>query len=141
MNPWWNLPFAVLALLALWCRVGAPRRMVDAVAALLRYFGVEPESPRHGAADFFGVAGVSGLGFVAWGGQLAAVDALPGHWLLIDAILSALGLGLVGAWMLARFGGDEVEAPHRVSREMMMMEVDELPRRSGGADVPGDRSI
>jgi hypothetical protein len=69
------------------------------------------------------------------------VDALPGHWLLIDAILSALGLGLVGAWMLARFGGDEVEAPHRVSREMMMMEVDELPRRSGGADVPGDRSI
>lgn len=141
MNPWWNLPFAVLALLALWCRVGAPRRMVDTVAALLRYFGVDPESPRHAAADFLGIAGVSGLLFVAWGDQLAAVDALPGHWLLIDAVLTALGLGLCGAWLLSRTGGDEAEAPRRVSREMMMMEVDELPRRSGGADVPGDRPI
>lgn len=141
MNPWWNLPFAVLALLALWCRIGAPRRMVDAVAALLRYFGVDPDSPRHAAGDFFGIAGVSGLLFVAWGDRLAAVNTLPAHWLLIDAFLSALGVGLVGAWLLSRFGREQGERPERVSREMMMMEVDELPHRPGGADVPRDRPI
>ena len=138
MNPWWNLPFAVLALLALWCRIGAPQRAIDAVAAPLGYFGVDPASPRHAAADFFGVAGVSGLLFVAWGHEIAALAAMPGSWLLIDAVLSALGLGLLGAWLLSRFGPED-EAPERVSREMMMMEVDDLPRRTGDASAQGNR--
>ena len=132
MSLWWNLPFAFLAVLALWCRIGAPERLVDRVTALLGYFGVDEESPRQTSADFFGIAGVSGLLFVAWGGELAA---LPDVLLLIDAVLSALGLGLVGAWLLSRLGGEGAAAiaqTERISREMTMMEVEELPQRTGG---------
>jgi hypothetical protein len=131
MSLWWNLPFAVLVLLALWCRVGASSRAVDAVAALLAFFGVDDESPRQAAADFFGIAGGSGLLFVGWSDQLAL--AIPAAWLFIDAVLSALGLGLLGAWLLARLGKTDWDEPQpqRNSREMTMIEVDELPRRPG----------
>jgi hypothetical protein len=133
MNLWWNLPFAVLALLALWCRVAAPVRAVDAVAGLLAFFGVDDESPRQAAADFFGIAGVSGLLFVGWGDEIAGLTAIEDAWLLVDAVLTALGLGLVGAWLLARLDpGDGAEPqPQRISREMTMIEVDDLPTRPG----------
>jgi hypothetical protein len=133
MSPWWNLPFAVLALLALWCRVAASQRAVDAVAGLLAFFGVDDESPRQAAADFFGIAGVSGLLFVGWGDELAGLAAIQDAWLLVDAVLTALGLGLLGAWLLARLDpGDGAELqPQRISREMTMIEVDDLPQRPG----------
>jgi hypothetical protein len=135
MNPWWNLPFAVMAALALWFRVAAPPRAVEAVTGLLGFFGVGAGAPRQRAADFFGIAGVSGLLFVAWSDELAAQ---PDAWMLVDAVLTALGLGLVGAWVLSHLGREEAggaDGPARTSREMTMMdaiEVDDLPRRSGG---------
>ena len=136
MNPWWNLPFAVLALLALWCRVGAPERLIAAVGAVLGFFGVSRTgaSDRQSAADLFGIAGMSGLLFVAWGDRIAIV---PDAWLLVDAVATSLGLGLVGAWILARLGPDHGDpgqiARETTSREMTMMEVEELPSRP----IPG----
>jgi hypothetical protein len=141
MNPWWNLPFAVMAALALWCRVGAPQRVVEMVARLLGYFGVNGDAPRQRAADFFGITGMSGLLFVAWSDELAA---LPDAWLLVDALLTALGLGLLGAWLLSHLGREEAgdDGPERTSRQesrtMTMMdaiEVEDRPRRTGGDSV------
>jgi hypothetical protein len=154
MNPWWNLPFAVLVLLALWCRLGSPGRLVGAIGAVLGFFGAGARQPSVAAADLFGIAGVSGLVFVGWMDELA----VPADtWLLVDAVLTSIGLGLAGAWLLARFGHDPddgvpvVERDRdraaaaeagRNSREVTMMEVDELPRRSplgggGGGSVGG----
>jgi hypothetical protein len=145
MNPWWNLPFAILAALAVWCRAAAPQRAVDAMAGLLGFFGVDRSAPRQSAADFFGIAGIGGLLFVAWGGELAVMPALPGPWLLVDAVACALGLGLVGAWFLSRAGRPEEAASgaeadgetERISRQMTMIAVDELPRRTGGGPARG----
>jgi hypothetical protein len=80
---------------------------------------------------------MSGLLFVAWSDELAA---LPDTWLLVDALLTALGLGLVGAWLLSHLGrDDEAAAPEGTSRQesrtMTMMdtiEADDLPRPTGG---------
>jgi hypothetical protein len=137
MNPWWNLPFGLFVALALWCRVGGRGHLLVAVESLLRFFGVGSPPSRQSAADFFGIAGVSGLVFVGWGDELAAA---PDTWLLIDAVLTSLGLGLMGAWLLSRLDPDRVvEATDpgsgSIPREMMMMEVDEIPRRPplGGA--------
>ena len=151
MNPWWNLPFAVLVALALWCRVGGRGHVLAGAEWLLRFFGVGEPPSRQSAADFFGIAGVSGLVFVGWGDQL---QAAPDFWLLIDAVLTSLGLGLLGAWLLARLDPDRVvEATDpgsgSIPREMMMMEVDEIPHRSplggsgsgpyGGGSAPDAR--
>jgi hypothetical protein len=133
MNPWWNLPFAVLVVLAIWCRIGASARWVDPVVSVLAFFGVGGHPGRRGATDFFAVGGVSGLLFVAWSDKLAVV---PDTWLAADALASALGLGLVGAWVLDRLGREQAALPGAASREMTMIEV-ETPE--GGGD-PGESS-
>lgn len=134
MTPWWNLPFAVLVGLALWSRVGRAEPLAALCEPVLSFFGVGGVSVKRAMTDLFGLAGVAGLLFVAWADRLAI--ALDG-WVLVDALLSALGLGLVYAWGLARLAPAEddgtaaaqVLAGAAGPREMPMLEVSELPRR------------
>ncbi len=130
MNPWWNLPFAVLVVLAFWFRVGESARLVDPLVSLIAFFGVTGRPARRGVVDFLAIAGVSGLLFVGWSDQLAAAkDA----WLACDAVLSSLGLGLVGAWILDRLGRGRDPGPGPAAREMTMIAVEELPGPDAGA--------
>lgn len=135
MNPWWNLPFAVLVLLGLWCRLRGPRRLVGALAGLLGFFGADagPDGGRRAAADLLAVSGVSGLLFVAWAGRLTAVAEA---WLATDVVATSLGLGLVAAWLLSRLDREPGDGATtgRISSEMVMMDVDELPHSSA---IPG----
>jgi hypothetical protein len=131
MTAWWNLPFAVLVGLALWCRLAAAGALVAGLGRVLGFFGVSGAG-RQAAADFLGIAGVTGLLFVGWADQLAvAADA----WLAVDALLSSLGLGLLGAWVLGNLGApDQPSGP--VPEEMpmhrlTMMDVEEVPVRGG----------
>jgi hypothetical protein len=150
MNPWWSLPFAVLVILGLWCRIGAPPRLVGPLAGLLGFFGAAvggdagedqgSADSRQAVSDFLGIAGVSGLLFVAWADRLAAAADV---WLLVDAVATSLGLGLLGAWVLTRLGRSRAERAEsaRISREMTMIEVDELPPRGpvvGGGTPASD---
>ena len=116
MNPWWNLPFAVLALLALWCRSERRGAWWTRSLALLRYFGVDPESPRQAAADFFGIAGREWVLFVAGATRWRPCDALPGTGLLIDAC-SPRWASAFRRLLLSRSGGDDVEAPGGLARD------------------------
>ncbi|HTE54522.1 MAG TPA: hypothetical protein VK698_26900 [Kofleriaceae bacterium] len=133
MSAWWNLPFAVLVILALACRLGASDSLVGGLGRLLGFFGVG--GGRQAVVDFLGIAGMSGLLFVGWADQLAVA---PDAWLAIDALLSALGLGLSGAWVLARLGASPAQGGDdpRISRQMTMMEVDELPDRAPASGGP-----
>lgn len=138
MSAWWNLPFAVLVGLALWCRLAAAGRLVAVLGRVLGFFGVSGAG-RQAAADFLGIAGVTGLVFVGWADRLAVARD---PWLAIDALLSSLGLGLLGAWVLGNLGASD-EPPGPVPEEMpmhrlTMMDVEELPARGGapGSD-PG----
>jgi len=133
MNPWWNLLFAGLVLLGLWCRLGAPRLLIALLSELLDFFGIEARGEvgaAQASADVMGIAGVSGLVFAGWADRLAE----PGVWLTIDVVATSIGLGLLGAWILSRLGqrrADRAETA-RISRDMSlramtMIEVDEVP--------------
>jgi hypothetical protein len=125
MNPWWNLPFAVLVALGLWCRLGAPERVIDWLGRLLRYFGVaDPSSERQAAADLLGIAGVTGLLFSGWADRLSVAHPA---WLAMDAVATSLGVGLLGAWTLSRLGRERAETA-QISRQMTMIEIDSVGR-------------
>lgn len=127
MTWWWNLPFALFLLLAFLCRVRPGAGLSRGVVALLGFFGVPSSAAWRAPAELFAIAGSAGLVFVGWADQLAAV---PDGWMLADAVLSALGLGLAGAWILARLS--DASGPHdrtATPREMTMMDVEELPQR------------
>lgn len=138
MTAWWNLPFAVLVGLAVWCRLTAATGLIAGLGRVLGFFGVS-RAGRQAAADFLGIAGVTGLLFVCWADELAVeADA----WLAIDALVTALGVGLLGAWILGNLGApDEAAGPapeELPMQRLTMMDVDELPVRGGapGSD-PG----
>lgn len=138
MTAWWNLPFAVLVGLAVWCRLTAATGLIAGLGRVLGFFGVS-RAGRQAAADFLGIAGVTGLLFVGWADELAVeADA----WLAIDALVTALGVGLLGAWILGNLGApDEAAGPapeELPMQRLTMMDVDELPVRGGapGSD-PG----
>jgi hypothetical protein len=125
MNPWWNLPFAVLVLLGLWCRLGAPERVIELLGRLLAYFGVTSRGgSRQAATDLLVIAGVSGLLFTGWADRLSVAHAA---WLAVDAVATSLGIGLLGAWVLSRLGGERAETA-QISREMTMIDVEGLAR-------------
>jgi hypothetical protein len=133
----WNLPFAAALALALWCRVRPDAGVVGVLAVGLRFFGVGGPEER-AVRDFLGIAGLSGLMFVGWSDRLAiASDA----WLAADVLVTSIGLGLAGAWALARASGSAAEAEPLADAppdgELTMMSVDEPPRR-GESGPPGE---
>ena len=140
VTPWWNLPFALLVGLALWSRVGRAEPLAALCEPVLSFFGVGGVSIKRAMTDLFGLAGVAGLLFVAWADRLAVT--LDG-WVLLDALVSALGLGLLYAWSLARLApaeDDGGQAPVLAGaagpREMSMLEVGELPQRGPSGSPP-----
>ena len=123
MSPIWNLPFAVLLVLALLCRLRPEGGLAAGLEPALRFFGVGGPAGR-AAADFLGITAVAGLLFVAWSDRIPLTGDL---WLAVDLALTALGLGLAGAWILGR--ADEQPAPAAPPERLTMMDVDELPHR------------
>jgi hypothetical protein len=117
LSPVWNLPFAALAALAVWCRLAAPERLLDVAEPALRFFGIGGTTVEQAAADALGIAGVVGLLVVAWSDRL---DVAP-EWLALAAAVSAVGLGLAGAWLLAR--AESEPEPEPAARELTMIEV------------------
>jgi len=99
MSALWNTPFAASVVLALWIRLGAGPRTLDALAPVLGFFGIEPWGHRRALVDWLGTQGVVGLLFVAWSPRM---DANPDIWLAIDAIATAIGAGLLFAWVVHR---------------------------------------
>jgi len=99
MNPLWNALFALFLLLGIWCRVRAPDLVCRALGPLLGFFGVAGVPVGRAAGDLFLIAGTAGLLFVAWSDRIMiGVDLFLG----IDTLVTALGLGLAGAWLFAR---------------------------------------
>ena len=99
MNPLWNLLFALFLVLGIWSRVRAPDLLCRALAPLLGYFGVSGVPVGRAVGDLFMIAGTAGLLFVAWSDRIMiGIDLLLG----IDTLVTALGLGLAGAWLFAR---------------------------------------
>ncbi|HLU68185.1 MAG TPA: hypothetical protein VKZ63_18000 [Kofleriaceae bacterium] len=135
MSALWNLPFAALVLAALWTRLGRGEGLVRALEPLFDFFGIGGE-PERAATDLLGVAGVTGLLFVAWSDRIAVVaDA----WLAVDVIATSIGMGLLGAWLLGRAGAPGAAAARPAPaprRELATMEVDELPQRGSSGSGP-----
>ena len=99
MNPLWNVVFALFLAVGIWCRLRAPDLLCRALAPMLLFFGVSGVPVGRALGDLFGIAGVLGLLFVAWSDRIMiGVDLMLG----IDTMVTALGLGLVGAWAFAR---------------------------------------
>ncbi len=99
MNPLWNALFALFLLLGIWCRVRAPDLVCRALGPVLAVFGVAGVPVGRAAGDLFLIAGTAGLLFVAWSDRIMiGVDLFLG----IDTLVTALGLGLAGAWLFAR---------------------------------------
>ena len=99
MNPLWNLLFALFLAVGIWSRVRAPELLCRALAPVLAYFGVAGIPVGRAVGDLFMIAGTAGLLFVAWSDRIMiGVDLLLG----IDTLVTALGLGLAGAWLFAR---------------------------------------
>ena len=125
MSPVWNLPFAVLLVLALLCRLRPDGGLVAGLEPALRFFGVGGPAAR-AAADFLGITAVAGLLFVAWSDRIPLAPPSDA-WLAVDLALTAPGLGLAGAWILGRAGEPAAAAPP--PERLTMMDVDELPHR------------
>lgn len=104
MSDFWNIPFAVLVALAVWIRVRPAEWALSFTAPVLAFFGVGGVSTRLAASDALGIAGGAGLLFVAWSDELAVTADL---WLGVDAVGTALGAGLLGAWLLSRFAAPD----------------------------------
>jgi len=99
MNPLWNAVFALLLALGIWCRLRAPELLCRAFAPVLAFFGVSGVPVGRALGDLFLIAGSAGLIFIAWSDRiLIGTDFMLG----LDTLLTALGLGLVGAWLFAR---------------------------------------
>ena len=99
MNPLWNALFALFLLLGIWCRVRAPELLCRALGPVLAFFGVSGVPVGRALGDLFIIAGSTGLLFVAWSDRiLIGADFMLG----IDTLVTALGLGLAGAWLFAR---------------------------------------
>jgi hypothetical protein len=99
MNPLWNALFALLLVVGIWCRLRAPEVICRALAPVLGFFGVAGVPVGRACGDLFVIAGTAGLLFVAWSDRIAiGADLFLG----IDTLVTALGLGLVGAWGFAR---------------------------------------
>lgn len=99
MNPLWNAVFALFLLVGIWCRVRAPELLCRSLAPVLAFFGVSGVPVGRALGDLFVIAGTVGLLFVAWSDRIMiGVDLFLG----IDTLVTALGLGLAGAWLFAR---------------------------------------
>jgi hypothetical protein len=99
MNPLWNAVFALLFAIGIWCRLRAPELLCRALTPVLAFFGVSGVPVGRALGDLFTIAGTTGLLFVAWSDRIMiGADFMLG----LDTLLTALGLGLVGAWLFAR---------------------------------------
>jgi hypothetical protein len=99
MNPLWNAVFALLLATGIWCRLRAPELLCRALTPVLAFFGVSGVPVGRALGDLFTIAGTTGLLFVAWSDRIMiGADFMLG----LDTLLTALGLGLVGAWLFAR---------------------------------------
>lgn len=99
MNPLWNAVFALFLALGICCRLRAPDLLCRALAPLLAFFGVSGVPVGRALGDLFLIAGSAGLIFVAWSDRIMiGADFMLG----VDTLVTALGLGLVGAWLFAR---------------------------------------
>lgn len=99
MNPLWNALFALFLALGIWCRLRAPDLLCRALGPVLAFFGVSGVPVGRALGDLFIIAGSAGLIFVAWSDRIMiGADFMLG----IDTAVTALGLGLVGAWLFAR---------------------------------------
>ena len=100
MNPLWNALFALFLLLSAGAAVGTlPDLVCRALGPVLAFFWVAGGPVGRAAGDLFLIAGTAGLLFVAWSDRIMiGVDLFLG----IDTLVTALGLGLAGAWLFAR---------------------------------------
>jgi hypothetical protein len=128
MNPAWNLVFALLLAVGIWCRLRAPELLCRALGPLLLFFGVNGVPVGRALGDLFGIAGVLGLLFVAWSDRI-----MIGHDLMlgIDTLVTSLGLGLAGAWVFAR--AEQTSTVEDLLEEAEWDQSRGTPPRSGGS--------